>query len=63
MHCFKATGGSGSYKWSSQSDLVASVNNQGVVTMVAKGTTVVRATDTRNSLHYDESEVSPAVMM
>jgi len=26
--------------------------------MVTKGTTSVRATDARNSLHYDESEVS-----
>ncbi|XP_065903533.1 nuclear pore membrane glycoprotein 210-like isoform X3 [Dysidea avara] len=53
----KATGGSGSYKWSSQSDLIAGVNSQGVVTMVSKGTTVVRATDARNSLHYNETKV------
>ena len=26
--------------------------------MVAKGTTLVRASDVKNSLHYDESEVS-----
>lgn len=31
--------------------------------MVTKGTTVITATDARNSLHYDESEASPVVMM
>lgn len=44
------------YGWSSQSDSVATIKH-GVVTMVANGTTLVRAFDVKNSLHYDQSEV------
>ena len=39
------------------------MNSQGVVTMVSKGTTVVRATDARNSLHYNETKVCRVVMV
>lgn len=44
------------YGWSSQSDSVATIKH-GVVTMVANGTSLVRAFDVKNSLHYDQSEV------
>ena len=54
----KATGGSGSYLWSSKNYSFATVSNKGLVkTGSYIGTTKVRATDKRNGLHFAEATV------
>eukprot|EP00794_Sanderia_malayensis_P016623 gene16623-18313_t len=54
----KATGGSGGYQWSSQNYSMTSVTNNGLATSGnAIGSTRIKASDVKNTLHYGEATV------
>ena len=52
------TGGSGNYQWSCDPEGIVGVANNGILTAIAKGKTLVVAADTKNTAHFDETEVS-----
>ena len=57
LFCFKATGGSGNYKWSCDPEGVVGVSSSGTLATIARGMSLVIAADKKNQAHYDQSEV------
>ena len=56
--CLQASGGSGTYIWTSTNTTVGSVNTKGLVmTTSGIGHTQVKAADTRNMGHFGTVEV------
>ena len=55
----QVSGGSGNYQWSCDPVGVVGVSSAGLLTAVARGKSLVTVMDTKNSAHFDESEVSP----
>ncbi|XP_065051433.1 nuclear pore membrane glycoprotein 210-like [Rhopilema esculentum] len=54
----KATGGSGAYQWASQNYSVCTVTNKGLAkTEGPLGTSVIKASDKRNNMHFGLSKV------
>ncbi|XP_066264893.1 nuclear pore membrane glycoprotein 210-like [Branchiostoma lanceolatum] len=53
----KALGGSGGFTWSSSATAVATVNGKGLVTTATVGSTVVTATDVKNTAHSGKAKV------
>ena len=53
----QASGGSGGYVWSCDTDTVAHVTPSGLVTSVAEGEALVIASDKKNAAHFDTTEV------
>ena len=52
----KASGGSRNYHWSSQNYTIASITNKGLATSGNLiGSTKIKASDTKNALHYGEA--------
>ena len=55
---FKASGGSGSFLWSSTNYSVATVSNKGLVKAGSHiGMSGIRASDKRNSLHFADATI------
>ena len=52
------TGGSGNYQWSCDPEGIVGVANNGMLTAIARGETLVVVADTKNTAHFDETEVS-----
>eukprot|EP00058_Branchiostoma_floridae_P022277 XP_002607767.1 hypothetical protein BRAFLDRAFT_82784 [Branchiostoma floridae] len=53
----KAIGGSGAFTWSSSAAAVATINSKGVVTTATVGSTVVTASDVKNTAHTGKAKV------
>ncbi len=51
------TGGSGSYQWSCDVVGIVGVSSTGLLTTKTKGNTLVVAVDTKNTAHFDKTEV------
>ena len=56
------TGGSGNYQWSCDPEGIVGVASNGILTAIARGKTLVVAADTKNTAHFDETEVSIIVL-
>ncbi|KAK3608986.1 hypothetical protein CHS0354_020538 [Potamilus streckersoni] len=53
----QATGGSGDYAWSSDNNLITTVNKRGEITTSHTGTAIITVADQRNSLHKGQAVV------
>ncbi|KAL3841492.1 hypothetical protein ACJMK2_019630 [Sinanodonta woodiana] len=53
----QATGGSGDYVWSSDDNLITTVNKRGEITTSHTGTAIITVADQRNSLHKGQAVV------
>ena len=53
----QVTGGSGSYQWSCDPEGIVGVSSSGMLTARARGKSLVVAADTKNSAHFDNTEV------
>eukprot|EP00731_Ephydatia_muelleri_P025275 Em0017g358a len=56
QYIMKATGGSGSYRWSCDPESVVGVSYQGTLTALAPGKTTITAADTKNQAHSDSGK-------